>query len=1599
MLYPLNLGFVFLPLSRAINFSILLHLLIAGSGMTYWTSRRGLHPAACAAAGCVLALSGPVLPHVYAGHLSNLCTIAWIPWAFAGLDDWWRNRERRGVLLASAAICFQILGGQVQYVFFFGVAAGLYGAAISIAEPGTRRRALPSLIACCIVAAALAAAQLIPSFLAAGETVRSGKLAFDFAAVFAFPPENLLTGIAPAFFGATNSSDPWYWGRCYPWEMSLFVGMSTVLAAAIATRDPLQRSAARWELLVAGLLLILAMGRHVPVYRVLYDFVPGFDRFRGMSKFTLPATLFILLAAARGIDAVLRQRVAVRRAGLATLLAGVAMGVVGLAVYAQPQLLAGAFRWLRAHPENDFPAAWYAAPNAVVDSARNAAMSLMLAAGIAVAFGVGLILIKWRSRLRWFVFVLIPAEVVACAGLQLASSSLVLTVPADVKRYITENPGDYRVLNLLRPNNGYLLGAPDMWGNDPLVLKRYAEFVAFTQKEPAGTARQDLFFRHLSPLLGLVRCRYVFDVSATETKVAEVPQVLPRALLLTDYRVRSSRDAIFAELEQPTFDPMRTVVLEREPSPRPGPSATGGTVRVLDESSDTLTLEVDTPAPAILLVTDLYSRDWRVRSLAGAAATSYAIVPANYILRAVALPAGHHRLQMEYTPSGLWLGAAVSGCAWLAVGIAALRFSRRRAAERTVPRPRPPSPVATDAPMTSPAPSPSDAADSSVAVADHVKPSATDRRSLGWGLLLVALTFVAYQPVWHAGYLWDDDILLTNNHAVKAADGLKAIWFSTELPDYFPVTSTAFWLQWRLWGEQPLGYHLVNVLLHAVGAVLCWRVLRKLGMPGAWVAAAIFALHPVNVESVAWISELKNTLAMFFYGVTLLAYLEFEENPRPRWYGLALGAFSLAMLSKTAMATFPVILLGFAWWRRGRIARRDIRRSLPFFAVAGLLAVLTIWFQYNRAIGSTVVRTDGFWSRLCGAGWAVWFYLGKALLPVHLAIVYPRWHIDASSPVAYVPALFAGVVILLCWHYRQRLGRVWLFAALYFIAMLLPILGFFNVGAMRYSLVADRWQYFAIIVPLAGVTALVARFLARKPAPRRALVPVVVGAILLVLGVATWRQARVYRDPLTLWHATLARNPECAIAHNEIGNDLLEKRQLDEAIVHFRRAFEVLPNYEVAHYNYGCALLEQGDIDAALREFRKAVQIEPGLVNAQYNLGTTLLQRGALDEALVHLRQAVQLEPSWAKSHHNLATALVQKNQLEEAAREYEMALTIDPLHARARMGLGGILLRLGHVDEAIVELQKAAASAPDNASIHNNLGEALLRRDRVAEALVQFQRALELQPGYNDAELNLGQALLSAGQVDAAIVRLQTALKGVPTNADAHNNLANAWLQKGQLDAAQKEYEQALALQPDHAKANNNLGLVLCQTGNIDGGIARFQKALLADPNYGNAHRNLGDALMEKGRVDEALGHYERAVVLEPRDTLALLGLGGVLQRRGQSAAAVDALEKALQLQPENPDALCRLAWILATSPSAGVRNGEKAVALARRAQRVAPADNAVVLRALAAATAETGNFNEAASLARRALQSDSASANAELVESLRGELKLYEAGKPCRD
>lgn len=559
-----------------------------------------------------------------------------------------------------------------------------------------------------------------------------------------------------------------------------------------------------------------------------------------------------------------------------------------------------------------------------------------------------------------------------------------------------------------------------------------------------------------------------------------------------------------------------------------------------------------------------------------------------------------------------------------------------------------------------------------------------DRINLTCGLAvaLIAATFLAYQPAWHGEFLWDDDAHFLNNPVLKPG-GLATVWKPGGYLNYWPLTYTGYWLQFTLWGLNPLGYHLVNIGLHALIALGVWRVLRVLNLPGAPLAAALFALHPVNVESVAWIAQLKGLLALLLTVGAVWCYLEHDRRGGTWRYGAAVGLFLLSTLAKGAAVTLPVVLLMCVWWQRGRLTGRDVARVIPFLVIGGAMTGMEIWMQHGVA-GTEVVRADGWLSRTAVAGCAVWFYFSKVLWPVNLCFVYPRWNLADLAPIDFLPSLALVALLGLAWRARARWGRAVVMTGVCYTALLLPALGFVNIYFMKYSLVADHYQYTAMIVPCAAIAAGCARWGRRLRAPWRQLLGV---ALLTALATLTWRQTRIYRNGIALWQDTLARNPGCWMAHNNLGSLLSQPGQTAAAIAHYEQALRLNPDYADAHYNLGLELGKAGRLPQAVTHLQQAIRLKPESAPAYSNLGYALQMLGHIDDAVRHYQTALELDPHLAEAHCNWGTALAKQGQLAAAAERFRTAVRLNPAHQIARDNLRLI--------EAALRQQSGAPARP----------------------------------------------------------------------------------------------------------------------------------------------------------------------------------------------------------------------------------------------------------------------------------------------------------------
>ncbi|MCJ7778823.1 MAG: tetratricopeptide repeat protein, partial [Sedimentisphaerales bacterium] len=499
--------------------------------------------------------------------------------------------------------------------------------------------------------------------------------------------------------------------------------------------------------------------------------------------------------------------------------------------------------------------------------------------------------------------------------------------------------------------------------------------------------------------------------------------------------------------------------------------------------------------------------------------------------------------------------------------------------------------------------------------------------------VLVVITVAAYLPAVRAGFIWDDNDYVYDNWTLRSVEGLRQIWFKIKAtPQYYPMVYTSYWLEYRFWELNPAGYHTVNILLHAVGAVLFWRILTILHLPkpGAWLAAAIFALHPVHVESVAWITERKNVLSGVFYLGAALAYLHYALAPENKsgsdtsrmFYIVSLVLFVCALLSKTVTCLLPAVLLLVLWWKRERIGWTDIRGLIPFFVLGITFGLLTagVEKQHVGAIGEE--WNLSFIERCLVAGRALCFYAGKLFWPTSLTFIYPRWNIDTGVWWQYLYPAAAVSVVVVFWLARHRIGRGPVAAVLIFAGTLTLALGFLNFYMMRYTFAADHFQYLASLSLIALVTCCCAAVPLKiwKKCAATAVIVFVLGS----LGVLTWRQCHIYKNTETLWRDTLRKNPNSWMAHACLGNALREQGKYDEAISCYFQALQLKPDNADSYYNLGTVSESQGKLDEAIDYYRQALQVQSDYTPAYYNLGAALASKGHLDESIDQYRLALK---------------------------------------------------------------------------------------------------------------------------------------------------------------------------------------------------------------------------------------------------------------------------------------------------------------------------------------------------------------------------------------
>jgi tetratricopeptide (TPR) repeat protein len=619
---------------------------------------------------------------------------------------------------------------------------------------------------------------------------------------------------------------------------------------------------------------------------------------------------------------------------------------------------------------------------------------------------------------------------------------------------------------------------------------------------------------------------------------------------------------------------------------------------------------------------------------------------------------------------------------------------------------------------------------------------------IGWAtglraLVIVAVVFAIYAPVFHGEWLIDDDLNITGNLLLHDPHRLWKIWFVPgSQVEYYPIEATVIWAQWQLWQNDTLGYHLTSIGLHALSALLLWRLLARFGLKLAWLGGLLFAVHPIMVESVAWITELKNTLSLPPLLLAITAWIDFEARGRRRDYRLALVFFLVALLCKISVALFPAVILLYAWWKRGRIGWSDLKTSAPFFLitlVAGLLnywAGVEFWKENMIAVGQAI--PNDFLSQAACAGRVLWFYLATFFYPVGLLPLYEPWTVTPASPWPWLSWMICGGGIAWFWIQRRSWGRHALLGLGFYLFNLVPVIGFMamNYRGMVWSL--DHLGYVPVIGWIGLIVAGLGWIETRLAVSFRNGIP---GGSVILCALLAWEShnyAAKFMDQETLWTYTLRFNPDAGAAHNNLGLVYLDSGRFTQAAAEFTEAARLTPGYAVAYNNLGIALVRLHRIPDGIAQYEKAIQLTPDYEVAHRNLGDALMEAGRTSEGIAQFQTALQMAPEDPSARNNFGAALMNAGMLDAARQQLEAGLRINP-------------------------------NIPET---HYNLGNVFFQAGQFAEAAGEYTQALKINPRYGDARCNLGVCLAHLGHLPEAIAELEEALRLDPANATAQKNL-----------------------------------------------------------------------------------------------------------------------------------------------------------------------------------------------------------------------------------
>jgi protein O-mannosyl-transferase len=910
-----------------------------------------------------------------------------------------------------------------------------------------------------------------------------------------------------------------------------------------------------------------------------------------------------------------------------------------------------------------------------------------------------------------------------------------------------------------------------------------------------------------------------------------------------------------------------------------------------------------------------------------------------------------------------------------------------------------------------------------------------ENRPVLWAsLALLLATLGVYWRVLSCDFInYDDFPYVSRNPHVHAGLTLQSLRWAFNIgyaSNWHPLTWLSHIADCQVFGLQPRGHHLTNLIFHVANTLLLFGILKR--MTGAlWrsmMVAALFALHPAHVESVAWVAERKDVLSTFFFLLTLGAYAGYVEQSKvfrtvtsgpwqvteekaeahrhesevqgskfpatilhpPSWffYALALLCFILGLMSKPMVVTLPFVLLLLDYWplRRFELSALEPRpRSLgsrlgslllekaPFFALAILSSVVTILAQ--RRGGSVVpIEVIALDARCWNALVSCLRYAGKLFWPQNLAVIYPYVREWPSWLIGLAAAFVLGTTWLALKLRRQApylpVGWFW------YLGTLVPVIGLVQVGEQA---MADRYTYIPSIGFFLAIGWAIPQLLGKWPYRRSALA---IGAalVLAACSTATCLQLRHWRDGISLFEHALAATENNAVAHATLGLALMDQGKLDQAVAQYEAALQISPDYSLAHNNLGVAFARLGRFDEAMAHYESALQLNPKDAEAHFNLANAL-------------------NPGYVDTY---AIADVVQNHRADAQRSrehYQAALDLYPHYVYARVNWGNLELTLGRPEAAIKQYQEAIRIDPLTALAHFNLGNALAKIGKTNDATVSYTRAVQIEPDDPEARFRLANLLASQDQFESAIPHYQRVLALKPDHFMACCNLGGALAKLGRLPEASRCFRETIRIRPEYPDGHAYLGQFLALQGNLEAATKEYSEALRLEPNDPDLHRQTALLLARQGSMKEAVSQFSAAAELRPQDPTAHYELGLAQAKIGNTDRAVEHFREAVRLKPDYVEALNNLAWILATHREAAVRNGTEAVRLATWAGVLTGYKEANVLSTLAAAYAEDGRFADAVDAAQQTCELALAAGRKELADTARARLKLYEAAKPYHE